>query len=185
MLDNEEYAHGRRRSVDVGGLALALENQGLGHGWGGWDQVRQGETRCVHILITLSLPNAPLQLRRIALRNVYPDTDNRHPPRYRSVRFPLPLPLLIPADISSRFPIKIPPETRTRLIRGLDSWHFEPHKLPDDEALFCAQILFEGLFQMENMQNDTGVSLSQSAICLVTFHVPPHALMTQMTYPSS
>ena len=48
MLDNEEYAHGRRRSVDVGGLALALENQGLGHGWGGWDQVQKGETRCAH-----------------------------------------------------------------------------------------------------------------------------------------
>ena len=47
MLDNEDYAHGRRRSVDVGGLALALENQGLGHGWGGWDQVQEGGTRCV------------------------------------------------------------------------------------------------------------------------------------------
>jgi len=45
MLDNEEYAHGRRRSVDVGGLALALENQGLGHGWGGWEEDEQGETR--------------------------------------------------------------------------------------------------------------------------------------------
>jgi hypothetical protein len=45
MLDNEEYSHGRRRSVDVGGLALALENQGLGHGWGGWEEDEQGETR--------------------------------------------------------------------------------------------------------------------------------------------
>lgn len=45
MLDNEEYCHGRRRSVDVGGLALALENQGLGHGWGGWEEDEQGETR--------------------------------------------------------------------------------------------------------------------------------------------
>jgi len=46
MVDNEEYAHGRRRSVDVGGLALALENRGLGHGWGGWEEVEQGETQC-------------------------------------------------------------------------------------------------------------------------------------------
>jgi hypothetical protein len=45
MLDNEEYSHGRRRSVDVGGLALALENQGLGHGWGGWEEGEQGGTR--------------------------------------------------------------------------------------------------------------------------------------------
>jgi len=48
MLDSDEFPSGRRRSVDVGGLALALENQGLGHGWGGWDQAQQGETRCAH-----------------------------------------------------------------------------------------------------------------------------------------
>jgi hypothetical protein len=28
----------RRRSVDVGGLSLALGSQGLGQGWGGWDE---------------------------------------------------------------------------------------------------------------------------------------------------
>lgn len=185
MLDNEEYAHGRRRSVDVGGLALALENQGLGHGWGGWDRVRQGETRCANFSSHTSLPNPPPKLRGIAVRNAYTDTDNRHPSRYGSVRLPLPLAFLTPPNVSSRFPIEIPPETRTRLIRGLDSWHFEPHKLPDEEVLFCAQILFESLFQMENMQNDTGVSLSQCGMRLVAFHVPPHALMTQMTYQSS
>ena len=90
-----------------------------------------------------------------------------------------------PPNVPPRSPIEIPPETRKRLIRGLDGWHFEPHKLPDEEVLFCAQILFESLFQIENMQNDTGVSLSQCHTCLVTFHVPTHALMTQMTYQSS
>lgn len=74
-------------------------------------------------------------------------------------------------NVCARSPIEIPPETRKRLIRGLDSWHFEPHKLPDEEVLFCAQILFESLFQIENMQNDTGVSLSQFHVCLVAFHV--------------
>jgi hypothetical protein len=28
----------RRRSVDVGGLSLALGSQGLGQGWVGWDE---------------------------------------------------------------------------------------------------------------------------------------------------
>ena len=28
----------RRRSVDVGGLSLALGSQGLGQGWVGWDK---------------------------------------------------------------------------------------------------------------------------------------------------
>ena len=38
---------GRRRSVDVGGLALALADHGCGHGWGGWEETDSGETRCV------------------------------------------------------------------------------------------------------------------------------------------
>ncbi|KAG8216928.1 hypothetical protein J3R82DRAFT_7204 [Butyriboletus roseoflavus] len=132
MLANEECPNGRRRSVDVGGLALALENRGLGHGWGGWDQVQKGETRYAELLYEM--------YTQTQTTVIHHDTD------------PL--------------PIEIPPETRTRLIRGLDSWHFEPHKLPDEEVLFCAQILFESLFQMENMQNDTGVSLDDISIFL-------------------
>ncbi|KAG6377355.1 hypothetical protein JVT61DRAFT_15150 [Boletus reticuloceps] len=132
MLDNEDYAHGRRRSVDVGGLALALKNQGLGHGWGGWDQVQQGGTRYAELLYEM--------YAQTQTTVTHCDTDPS--------------------------PIEIPPETRKHLIRRLDSWHFEPHKLPDDEVLFCAQILFESLFQMENMQDDTGVSLNDISIFL-------------------
>jgi hypothetical protein len=47
MLSQEVLGHGRRRSVDVGGLSLALENNGLGHGWGGWDEAEMGELGCV------------------------------------------------------------------------------------------------------------------------------------------
>ncbi|KAH0826694.1 hypothetical protein J3R83DRAFT_5086 [Lanmaoa asiatica] len=132
MLDNEEYAHGRRRSVDVGGLALALENRGLGHGWGSWDQVQEGETRYAELLYEMHTQTQT--------------TVSHH-------------------DMDP-FPIEIPPDTRKRLIRGLDSWHFEPHKLPDEEVLFCAQILFESLFQIEHMRSDTGVSLDDISIFL-------------------
>ncbi|KIK96208.1 hypothetical protein PAXRUDRAFT_138985 [Paxillus rubicundulus Ve08.2h10] len=132
MLDNEEYAHGRRKSVDVGGLALALENQGLGHGWGGWDQVQQGETHYAELLTEMYTQTQT--------------TVNHHA-----------------MDMS---PVDIPLETRTRLIDALDSWHFEPYKLPDDEVLFCVQIIFESLFQIENMQKDTGVSLSDISMFL-------------------
>ena len=38
---------GRRRSVDVGGLALALSQDGLGYGWGGWEETENGETKYV------------------------------------------------------------------------------------------------------------------------------------------
>ncbi|EMD35295.1 hypothetical protein CERSUDRAFT_116097 [Gelatoporia subvermispora B] len=44
--------HGaRRRSVDVGGLALALGEQGSGYGWGGWDDAENGETGYAEVLI--------------------------------------------------------------------------------------------------------------------------------------
>ncbi|KAI6019891.1 hypothetical protein F5J12DRAFT_904254 [Pisolithus orientalis] len=118
MLDNEEYAHGRRRSVDVGGLALALGNQALGHGWGGWDEVQQGETRC----------------------------DSLH-------------------DTFFSYPL-IPPETRLRLIGALDGWHFEPHKLPEEEVLYCAYILFESLFRRAGMHREIGVALTNVSIFL-------------------
>lgn len=45
MSDIDGAGHCRRRSVDVGGLALALGNQGLGHGWGGWEEREKGEVR--------------------------------------------------------------------------------------------------------------------------------------------
>jgi len=38
MLQAPPLSHARRRSVDVGGLSLALGSQGLGQGWGGWDE---------------------------------------------------------------------------------------------------------------------------------------------------
>ncbi|OCH89218.1 HD-domain/PDEase-like protein [Obba rivulosa] len=41
----------RRRSVDVGGLALALGEQGSGHGWGGWEDAENGETGYAEVLI--------------------------------------------------------------------------------------------------------------------------------------
>lgn len=52
MVDHDAVGHSRRRSVDVGGLALALGNQGLGHGWGGWEEREQGEIRCARSLIS-------------------------------------------------------------------------------------------------------------------------------------
>ncbi|THH27442.1 hypothetical protein EUX98_g6746 [Antrodiella citrinella] len=43
----------RGKSVDTGGLALALsdQSQGLGHGWGGWEETETGETRYAEVLI--------------------------------------------------------------------------------------------------------------------------------------
>lgn len=53
---------GRRRSVDVGGLALALSDENQGHGWGGWEETDCGETRCVACchLRRASVPTRPI-----------------------------------------------------------------------------------------------------------------------------
>lgn len=57
-------------------------------------------------------------------------------------------------------PIDIPADIRQRLIVSLDSWNFEPHKLPDEEVLCCTMLLFEVLFRIEGMDNDIGIPLS-------------------------
>ena len=54
-------AAARRRSVDVGGLALALgDNLGSGQGWGGWDESERDRdlTWCVHTAPTV--PQLPI-----------------------------------------------------------------------------------------------------------------------------
>ena len=56
--------------------------------------------------------------------------------------------------------IGIDDHVRSRLIKSLGSWHFEPLKLPEEEVLACTYILFESLFRMEGMQEDAGISLS-------------------------
>ena len=66
------------------------------------------------------------------------------------------------STILSSPPITISRETRSRLIKSLDSWHFEPHKLPEEEVLSCTYILFEALFRIRGMQEDVGVSLRES-----------------------
>lgn len=38
ILQPPPISQPRRRSVDVGGLSLALGSQGLGQGWVGWDE---------------------------------------------------------------------------------------------------------------------------------------------------
>lgn len=49
-----DLGHPRRRSVDVGGLALALGDGESGHGWGGWEETEKDGTRCVRPHFTLS-----------------------------------------------------------------------------------------------------------------------------------
>ncbi|KAI0322890.1 hypothetical protein OF83DRAFT_1167180 [Amylostereum chailletii] len=115
----------RRRSVDVGGLALALGTQGLGQGWGGWDQAE--ENPCYAELLS----------------DMYTHTH-----------------LAVDSEEESA-PIVIPEDTRIRLIQSLDSWNFEPHKLPDEEVMYCAIILFETLLVIEGVSEAAQVDMGR------------------------
>lgn len=127
-------AAARRRSVDVGGLALALgDNLGSGQGWGGWDESeRDRDLTCYAELLSDMYTHTHIAV-----------TNHDQPS-----------------------PLDIPPKTRKRLIKSLDTWNFEPHKLPDEEVLFCSVILFQTLFRLEGMQQDAGVSIDQISALL-------------------
>ncbi|PPQ96139.1 hypothetical protein CVT26_004774 [Gymnopilus dilepis] len=58
-------------------------------------------------------------------------------------------------------PPPVPENVRTRLIWQLDKWHFEPHKLPDEEVLACTLLLFEALFRVEGMEEVIPLSMDQ------------------------
>ena len=63
-------------------------------------------------------------------------------------------------------PFEIPTDIRERLIASLDNWNFEPHKLPDEEVLYCTVLLFEILFRIEGMDEAVGISLSKQRVIL-------------------
>ncbi|RPD75396.1 HD-domain/PDEase-like protein [Lentinus tigrinus ALCF2SS1-7] len=123
---------GRRRSVDVGGLALALSDEGRGHGWGGWEETDCGETRYAEVLIDVRLHTETIVSQ-----------EGEHVPSF----------------------VDMDQGTRERLIHSLSSWHFEPHKLPEEEIIACSYILFEALYRIEHLYETVAVPLS----CLAAF----------------
>ncbi|KAG8955138.1 3',5'-cyclic-nucleotide phosphodiesterase [Tulasnella sp. 424] len=138
----------RRKSVDTGGLALALKASsddclfGLGSrgwtisafgpsaanagwGWGGWDEVDAIE--------------GPLFAE--LLSDMYVHTQNTTDEAL--------------VHFTSSFPLHS--STRRRLINQLSRWDFEPHNLTSDELLECAFIVFEALFRVEGMSEDSQI----------------------------
>ena len=53
-------------------------------------------------------------------------------------------------------------ETRIQAIETLDSWNFEPSKLPEEGVLVCTIILFEALLCREGMEDETNITLGTS-----------------------
>jgi len=68
----------------------------------------------------------------------------------------------------STFPAVVD-EIRIQAIETLDSWNFEPSKLPEEGVLVCTIILFEALLCREGMEDETNISLGTS----LSYHCPP------------
>lgn len=118
----------RRKSVDIGGLALALATgHGCGSGWGGWDEDDISEAIYAEFL-----------------SDMYTQTQS-------TVNYHL-------ATCTSPVILN---ETRIQAIETLDSWNFEPSKLPEEEVLVCTIILFEALLCKEGMGDEINISLAQ------------------------
>ncbi|TCD60865.1 3',5'-cyclic-nucleotide phosphodiesterase, partial [Steccherinum ochraceum] len=157
----------RGKSVDTGGLALALSDSshGLGHGWGGWDETETGETRYAEVLIDVRAHTESIV--NPAFENVPSPTVSSFPASVPTSPNP---PTFIshtagPSDMDADYIHTDTPgseqvsalqdvlaetsgdDVSRRLIESLSSWHFEPHKLSSDEVLSCALLLFEAFLQ--------------------------------------
>jgi len=64
-------------------------------------------------------------------------------------------------SLPSTFPT-ILDESRIQAIETLDSWNFEPSKLPEEGVLVCTIILFEALLCREGMEDETNITLGTS-----------------------
>ncbi|TFK19742.1 HD-domain/PDEase-like protein [Coprinopsis marcescibilis] len=148
MSGDGHIRHLKRRSADVGGLHLAVMNNGQGKGWAGTEV----ETKYAELL-----------------SDMYNHT------------------LIAVNDHDMNFvPASLPKPTRSRLIRSLDCWHFEPHKLPEEEVLAGTLLLFEALYRIDGMESSIGVPLTRIASFLHhlrkiyryenTYHNYEHAL---------
>ncbi|CAE6434818.1 unnamed protein product [Rhizoctonia solani] len=180
----------RRRSVDVGGLALALGSAaGQGGGWGGWAGADEE--------LELGVPSAKAKGKAKAeapknllqgdamyaelLSQMYTQTgaavegatSDSHsspyaPGRPHSASDP---------HIPFAYSVDDPPQAngtphtytsptpdpahREHLISLLDRWEFEPHKLSDEDVLECAGLLFQAAFEIDGLQEDVGVTFDQ------------------------
>ncbi|KAF8268909.1 hypothetical protein EI94DRAFT_1575888 [Lactarius quietus] len=130
ILQAPPLSQPRRRSVDVGGLSLALGSQGLGQGWIGWDESE------------IDTPEERLIFAEL-LSDMYNHTHTVINAHERSG----------PIDVSL--------DRRSQLIKSLDNWHFEPHKLPEHEVLYCSLVIFETLFRLEGLSDTVPVSIDQ------------------------
>jgi hypothetical protein len=159
----------RRRSVDTGGLSLAIndhEGSGSGRGYGGW--VDHSEA------LPGSIDVAELV---IAMRHqTHSIIDQAFPPTS---------PFFRPFETDAH---------RETYIRKLATWHFDASHAPPEELLACTTLLFELLWTIEGMEQDIGLAFGELTtpwipfcILLVAWKMPLQTLFhhSLLAYPKS
>lgn len=61
-------------------------------------------------------------------------------------------------------PPELSQEDRVRLLKNIESWYFEPLRMPEHEVLACVIFLFQVLFRIEGMQEAVNINFSTSPI---------------------
>ena len=54
----------------------------------------------------------------------------------------------------------------------MDNWHFEPHKLPEHEVLYCSLVIFEALFRLDGLLDMVPVSIGVYQLIIRDFSSP-------------
>ncbi|KAG8964207.1 3',5'-cyclic-nucleotide phosphodiesterase [Tulasnella sp. 419] len=155
---SEYLIAGRRRSVDNGGLALALSGAKYQFGYDGdngfgssmdvgyvWDMEMIGGA-------PEGVPTDTPLYAELLSDMLY------HTNSVTNVQ--------VPDDADAESMCQISSEERIRLVNAISTWNFEPHLLSCDDLIKCAILLFEAVFRIEGMLSDVGMSSDwQATMC--------------------
>lgn len=154
----------RRRSVDNGGLNLALNDHtgsGSGKGWGGWEtdpsQSASGRINYAELVLAMREETATT-------------IDHAHP-----------------ATSATLVPSSELEAQRLDLIQKLAHWDFDASHLSQDEVLMCACLLFETLWSIEGMKEAIGLEFGERRQTLTVSHfltTSPHRVARALFKPN-
>ncbi|EKM76750.1 hypothetical protein AGABI1DRAFT_78188, partial [Agaricus bisporus var. burnettii JB137-S8] len=67
---------------------------------------------------------------------------------------------LLENSVVQNDPPELSQEDRVRLLKNIESWYFEPLRMPEHEVLACVIFLFQVLFRIEGMQEAVNINFN-------------------------